>query len=108
MLALQITPQFVFRGVVEGLIYALVAVGLVLIYRSSRIINFAYGQIGAFGALLMASVAYNYHVPFGLGFVLAVAAGAAVGGAIELLVVRRLFYQPRLLLSVATLGVSQL
>ena len=108
MLAIQITPQFVFRGVLEGLVFGLVAIGLVLIYRSSRIINFAEGQIGAFAALLMASVAYNYHIPFGIGLPLAIATGAALGAAIELLVIRRLFYQPRLLLFVATLGVSQL
>lgn len=105
--AFDITAQYVYRGVVEGMAYALVAVGLVLIYRASGVINFAQGAMGAFGALAMATVNYNYGVPYWLGFPLAIAAGAALGAATELLVVRRLFYQPRLLLFVATLGVAQ-
>jgi ABC-type branched-subunit amino acid transport system permease subunit/ABC-type branched-subunit amino acid transport system ATPase component len=107
VLALELGREFVFRGVVEGMIYALLAMGLVLVYRATGIVNFAQGQIGAFGALLMASLAINYDIPYALTFPLAIIAGGALGAAIELLVVRRLFDQPRLLLFVATLGVSQ-
>jgi ABC-type branched-subunit amino acid transport system permease subunit/ABC-type branched-subunit amino acid transport system ATPase component len=105
--AFELGREFIFRGVVEGMIYALVAMGLVLVYRATGIVNFAQGQIGAFGALLMASLAVNYDIPYALTFPLAIVSGAALGAAIELLVVRRLFDQPRLLLFVATLGVSQ-
>jgi ABC-type branched-subunit amino acid transport system permease subunit/ABC-type branched-subunit amino acid transport system ATPase component len=107
ILAFDITAQYIYRGVVEGMAYALVAVGLVLVYRASGVVNFAQGQMGAFGALLMATLNYNYGVPYWLGIPLAIAAGAALGGLTELLVVRRLFHQPRLLLFVATLGVAQ-
>lgn len=107
ILAFDITAQYVYRGVVEGMAYALVAVGLVLVYRASGVVNFAQGQMGAFGALLMATINYNYGIPYWLGMPLAILAGAALGGVTELLVVRRLFHQPRLLLFVATLGVAQ-
>ena len=107
VLALNVRPEFIFRGVVEGMTYSLVALGLVLVYRATKIINFAQGQVGAFGAFLMAPLAVNYDIPYWLTFPLAIAAGAALAGATELLVVRRLFNQPRLLLFVATLGVSQ-
>jgi ABC-type branched-subunit amino acid transport system permease subunit/ABC-type branched-subunit amino acid transport system ATPase component len=107
VLALDVTAQYVYRGVVEGMAYALVAVGLVLVYRASGVVNFAHGAMGAFGALLMATLNYNYDIPYWVGFPLAVAAGAALGGITELLVVRRLFARPRLLLFVATLGVAQ-
>ena len=86
----------------------MVALGLVLIYKASGVINFAQGQFGAFGALLMTLLNFNYGIPIGVGLPLAILCGAALGGVTELLVVRRLFYQPRLLLFVATLGVSQL
>ena len=107
LLALNLKPEFIFRGVVEGLTYALVAMGLVLVYRATKIVNFAQGQIGAFGAFLMASLAVNYGIPYWITFPLALLSGAALAGLTELLVVRRLFTQPRLLLFVATLGVSQ-
>jgi ABC-type branched-subunit amino acid transport system ATPase component/ABC-type branched-subunit amino acid transport system permease subunit len=104
----DISAQYVFRGFIEGLTYGMVALGLVLIYKASGVINFAQGQFGAFGALLMTIISFNYGVPIGLGLPIAILCGAALGGITELLVVRRLFYQPRLLLFVATLGVSQL
>ena len=104
----EITAQYVFRGFIEGLTYGMVALGLVLIYKASGVINFAQGQFGAFGALLMTLINFNYGIPIGVGLPIAILCGAALGGITELLVVRRLFYQPRLLLFVATLGVSQL
>ena len=108
MFALQITANYVFRGFIEGLTYGMVALGLVLIYKASGVINFAQSQFGAFGAFLMTLINWNYGVPIGVGIPLAILCGAVLGGVTELLVVRRLFYQPRLLLFVATLGVSQL
>ena len=104
----DITAQYVFRGFIEGLTYGMVALGLVLIYKASGVVNFAQSQFGAFGALLMTLVSYKYGVPLGLAVPLALVTGAALGAVTELLVVRRLFSQPRLLLFVATLGVSQL
>jgi branched-subunit amino acid ABC-type transport system permease component len=104
----DISAQYVFRGFIEGLTYGMVALGLVLIYKASGVVNFAQGQFGAFGALLMTILSFNYGIPIGVGLPLAILCGAALGGLTELLVVRRLFYQPRLLLFVATLGVSQL
>lgn len=54
-LALVLAPVGVLAiGLITGLIYALLAIGLVLIYKASRFINFAHGQIGAFSALLLA------------------------------------------------------
>ncbi len=108
LLAFTYSNDIVWKGAINGLIYALVALGLVLVYRASGVINFAHGQIGAFGGYLMAVLLVNYDVPYGLSFPLAIIAGAAWGGLTELLIVRRLFKQPRLLLFVATLGVSQL
>ena len=91
----EISAQFVFRGFIEGLTYGMVALGLVLIYKASGVINFAQGQLGAFGALLMTIINFNYGVPIWVGMPLAIACGAALGGVTELLVVRRLFHQPR-------------
>jgi ABC-type branched-subunit amino acid transport system ATPase component/ABC-type branched-subunit amino acid transport system permease subunit len=95
-------------GAIIGLTYALLAAGLVLIFRASRVINFAHGQIGALCAGVLAKLVLDLHWPFVLALVAVLALGGAIGAAVELGIVRRLFDAPRLLLFVATLGVSQL
>jgi ABC-type branched-subunit amino acid transport system permease subunit/ABC-type branched-subunit amino acid transport system ATPase component len=106
-LGLTFTSQIVFNGVVIGLVYGLLAIGIVLVFRASGVINFAQGQFGAFGASLMAVLYVNEGIPFAITVPLAILSGALIGGLTELLVVRRLFNQPRLLLFVATVGVAQ-
>ena len=105
--AFTITEQVVFNGLIRGMVYGLVALGLVLIFRASGVVNFAQGQFGAFGASAMAVLYINEGLPYYVTFPLAILTGALFGGLTELLVVRRLFKQPRLLLFVATIGVSQ-
>jgi len=94
-------------GVATGLTYAILAVGLVLVYRATKVINFAHGEIGALGAAVLAKLVLDYSWNFYLALVVVVAMGAALGALIELGVVRRLFKAPRLILLVATIGVSQ-
>ncbi|HET9732348.1 MAG TPA: ATP-binding cassette domain-containing protein [Acidimicrobiales bacterium] len=93
-------------GALTGITYGLLAVGLVLIYRTSRIINFAHGQMGAFGVAVMGLLATKYHFPYYLALVPALAAGGAAAGVTELVVIRRLRRAPRVMSIVATLGVG--
>ena len=76
--------------------------GLVLIYKATGVINFAQGAIGTFGGFVMGMLMVNYGLPYWLAAIIAIAASAAVSTVTELLVVRRLFTKPRLLLFVAT------
>ena len=96
------------NGFFVGLVYALVGVGLVFLYRGSRVVNFAYGEIGMVGAFVLAEL----WVDHGVSLLLAVLAGLAVAGALgattEIAVVRPLRDQPRLAVMVGTLGVSAL
>jgi ABC-type branched-subunit amino acid transport system permease subunit/ABC-type branched-subunit amino acid transport system ATPase component len=108
VLGLVITQQAIVYGVVFGLIYGLFAAGFVLVYRSTGILNFAQGEIGAFGVALFALFHVQYNVSYWLAFVFAVVATAVIGMTIELTVVRRLFNSPRLVLLIATVGVGQL
>jgi ABC-type branched-subunit amino acid transport system ATPase component/ABC-type branched-subunit amino acid transport system permease subunit len=94
-------------GTIIGITYGLLAVGLVLIYRTNRIINFAHGQIGAFGAAFFGLAAVKWHIPYWIAFVMAVAVSSLTGAAAETGVVRRLAKAPRLMSIVATLGVGQ-
>ena len=107
-LGLLISEQIVFNGVVLGMLYALLALGVVLIFRASGVINFAQGAFGAFGASVLAVLYVNEGIPFYLTIPLAIISGALFGGLTELFVVRRLFKQPRLLLFIATIGVAQI
>ena len=95
-------------GIVVGLLVALVALGMGLIYRANRVLNFAQADLGT----IPATVAVGLITVTGAGWVLGVLAGLAsavvLGALVELLVIRRFFRAPRLLLMVATIGLSQL
>jgi ABC-type branched-subunit amino acid transport system ATPase component/ABC-type branched-subunit amino acid transport system permease subunit len=98
----------VITGAVIGLTYALLAAGLLLIYRATRVINFAAGQIGTVCAFVLAKLVVDLHWNYFVAFAIALILGGAIGGIVELIVIRRLFQAPRLQLFVATLGIAEL
>jgi ABC-type branched-subunit amino acid transport system permease subunit len=100
-------PNFVLlQGVIIGLGYGLLAVGLVLIYRTNRVLNFAQGQVGVIAAVFLVKLTADFKFEYWFALVLSVALAAAVGGLSEI-VLRRLFSRPRVLVMVATIGLSQ-
>ncbi len=103
-----INSQIVWDGLIQGLAIALIAVGVVLVYRATRIINFAVGNMGVIGAALLALLAVQYHVPFWVALAIALIAGLAFGAAIEMTVIRRLRNAPRVVVLVATIGIGGL
>jgi len=93
-------------GVALGSLNALLAIGLVLIYRTNRIINFAHGELGGVAAVLavqLSAAGWNYFLAVGAGLLAAMAAG----GLIEVGFVRRFQHAPRLLLTVVTIALAQ-
>ncbi len=107
-LGITIGQQALAYGLVTGLTYAAFAAGFVLIYRSTGVLNFAHGEVGAFGVALFVLLLAQYGLNWWLSFGLALAACAAIGMAIELIVIRRLFSSPRLVVLIATIGVGQI
>ncbi|MCY3577135.1 MAG: ABC transporter, partial [bacterium] len=105
---LEANRQLIFDGVVNGLVYGMLAMGIVLVFRSSRVINFAAGNLGLPGAGLLALLALRWGVPFWASALAAIAVGAFFAAIVEAGVVRRLFTAPRVILLVATIGVAQL
>jgi excisionase family DNA binding protein len=108
----QLLPQgmpagVVLQGLVLGALSSLTAMGLVLIYRSSRIINFAQAEIGG----LASAVAVILVAGMKLSYWLAVPAGLAVavltGLLLDATLVRRFGRSPRLIFTVATIGAAQ-
>jgi branched-chain amino acid transport system permease protein len=101
------TPgAILFRGVVFGLVNALTAAGIILIYRTLRVINFAQTAIGAAGAILTFNFVQYTEVPFPIAFVLGLGLSALVGVVLDLSLVRRFFHAPRLVLTVVTIVVA--
>jgi ABC-type branched-subunit amino acid transport system ATPase component/ABC-type branched-subunit amino acid transport system permease subunit len=103
----EITGPVLLLGTVTGITYGLLAVGLVLVFRSNRLINFAHGEIGALGAAVLGVAVVRWKVPYWVAMPAALAVSAFVGGLTEVAVVRRLRNVPNLMSIVATLGVSQ-
>lgn len=100
-------PGFVvLQGVVVGLNFGLLALGLVLVYRTNRVLNFAQGQLGVVGAVFLVKCTQDFHFDYWFSLVLAIGLSAAMGALSEL-VLRRLFNRPRVLVMVATIGLSQ-
>jgi ABC-type branched-subunit amino acid transport system ATPase component/ABC-type branched-subunit amino acid transport system permease subunit len=98
----------VLLGVVIGSLNALTALGLVLVYRAARIINFAQAEIGGLAAGVVTVAVAGLDVPYFAALGLGLVAALATGFLIDATVVRRFFTAPRLILMVATLGVAQL
>ena len=95
-------------GVITGAGYGLVALGLVLIYKSSGVFNFAQGEFGTVAVYTLYGVHDLAGVPLLPAMAVGLAAGAVMALATERLVIRPLFDSPRVTLLVATAGVSLL
>lgn len=97
----------VLSGVV-GLTYSMLAIGLLLIYRANRVINFAQGEMGAAPALLGVMLIKLENWPYLLALGVTVAAAALLGFIAEVGFVRRFVRAPRLVLMIATIGIGLL
>ncbi len=95
-------------GIITGLGYGLLSSGMVIVYRTNRIVNFAHGEVGAFAAALLLVAVKRAGIPYYVALPVAIAAGAALGAMVEVVVIRRLRNAPRLMSLVATLGLGLL
>jgi branched-chain amino acid transport system permease protein len=103
----QLLPQFAVSGLLAGGPIALIALGLVLIFKSSYIFNFAHGHMLLMGALLTWWFAVEVGLTLWLSIALALALSALLGLAIERLALRPMTGQPLLSIILMTLGLSQ-
>ena len=93
-------------GIITGAAYGLVALGIVLIYKSSGIFNFAQGEFGTVAVYTLYLL--HFHVPYGIAVLGALVAAVLMGVLVERVIVRPLFDAPRVTLLVATAGVALL
>jgi branched-chain amino acid transport system permease protein len=92
-------------GLLSGVMYALVALGFVLIYKTSGVLNFAQGPLLLFAALTYVSLTER-GVPAPIALIIVFAAMALIGVAIERGILRPLANRPPIILFMATLGLA--
>ena len=98
----------VLNGALVGGRIALIALGIALVYRANRIVNFAQGDLGAVPAVLGVMLVVAWGWSYWLGLFVGLLAAVLLGVLVEGLIIRRFFTAPRLVLTVATIGLSQL
>ena len=103
----DVTTGTILGGAIGGLLVALVALGIAIVYRANRIVNFAAADLGETPAilalLLYTSQGWNIYLATATGLVGSIVLGVFV----EFVFLRRFFRAPRLILTVATIGVTQ-
>ena len=92
-------------GLLSGVMYSLVAIGFVLIYKASGVFNFAQGSMVLFSALTFVSL-LERHIPFWVSFAITLLTMIVLALAIERFVLRKLVNRPPITLFMATLGLS--
>jgi branched-chain amino acid transport system permease protein len=93
-------------GLLSGVMYALVALGFVLIYKASGVFNFAQGAMVFFAALTCVSLVNHWGFPLWVAILTTIATMAVLGVLIERIVLRPLVNQPEISLFMATIGLS--
>jgi branched-chain amino acid transport system permease protein len=91
-------------GIVSGGIYGLIAVGIVLVYKGSRVLNFAQGELGTFSLFVTWWLIERRQLPWSVAALAGVASSVVLALVFERLVVRRMVDASRLSVAVATVG----
>ena len=108
VIAFEVPAEVVVLGLVTGLTYGILAAGLVLVHRTTRVLNVAHGEMGALPAVVVPILVRNHGWNYWLATAMALLLAVVLGAAMELGIMRRLANAPRLLALVATIGVAQL
>lgn len=95
-------------GVATGSLYGLLAVGIILVYRTNRIINFAAAAIGATPAIAAVLLGVLKDWPYFATVPVVIIGSTLAGALIDIVIIRRFSLSPRLIVTVATIGISQI
>jgi branched-chain amino acid transport system permease protein len=98
--------QYIFSGITNGAIYAVIAVGFSMLYNATELINFAHGEFVMLGALGLVSLWGVAGLPLPLAFVLTVVLVAGVGMLFERLAIRTVRKPHPIVLVIITVGAS--
>lgn len=98
--------QLVVSGLVLGSIYALVALGFAIIYKSTSVVNFAQGELLMMGAYFCFAMVVQFKVPWFWAFVLTLVFSLVLGLAVERLILRPMIGEPVISIIMVTIGLS--
>jgi branched-chain amino acid transport system permease protein len=105
---MELFVQLTLTGLTNGAIFALVALGFVLIYKSSDVINFAQGEFLLVGAYLMYALVAELGLPWSVGILVTIGLAVLLGVLVERLVLRPLIGEPIISVIMVTIGLSSL
>ncbi|MFC1864050.1 branched-chain amino acid ABC transporter permease [Thermodesulfobacteriota bacterium] len=100
--------QLVVSGIVVGSIYALSALGFVLIYKSSRVLNLAHGQLIAVGAFITYALTVWVGIPIYFSFILSLIISFFLAMSVERIFLRRLIGEPIISVIMVTIGLMSI
>jgi branched-chain amino acid transport system permease protein len=95
------------NGAILGMLYSLLAFGLILVYRANRIVNFAHAGLGLVPAVTALLLVTNRKWPYLVSVLVMLIGSALIGGIVEL-ALRRFATAPRLIVTVVTIGFAQI
>ena len=98
--------QLLVSGLVIGSIYSLVALGFVIIYKATKVVNFAQGELVMVGAYICFSLTVQAKLPFLAAFFLTLGFSFILGIAIERLILRPMIGEPIISVIMVTIGLS--
>jgi branched-chain amino acid transport system permease protein len=104
----ELLSQVVISGITLGSLYALVGLGFVVIYRATKVVNFAQGEMMMLGAMLALYFFSDLNIPYFAAFFLAVLLCGMFGAALERVAYRPLLNAPVVTLILATVAVGQM
>lgn len=98
--------QVLITGLGQGCLYGLIALGFVLIYKATEIVNFAQGELLMFGAFFAVTFISILHLPFWLGFMLAVLAMALFGYLLDKFILRSMIGKSQFSVIILTISIG--
>ena len=102
----ELLIQLVINGLIVGTLYGVVAMCFVLIYKSTRVVNFAQGEFLLIGAWTCWWLLVKFEIPFWFGFPLALMFMVVFGIALQVIVLRPLIGEPIISVIMVTIGLS--
>jgi branched-chain amino acid transport system permease protein len=97
----------ILNGIALGSLYGIIGVALVLVYRTTRIINFAASALGAVPAITALLLTTTVGISYLITLPIAIVGGLLVGALTDIVVMRRFAASPRLIVTVVTIGLAQ-
>ncbi len=98
--------QLIVQGLATGSVYGLVALGFVLIYKASSVINFAQGELLMVGAYVCLALMTSFHLPFWAGILITLAFSVVLALSVERFILRPMIGEPTISIIMVTIGLA--